>query len=168
MARFRATSADFDEVIRRRQWTSLRRQGLYPLGALLLASALLFVHGPSALVALGMSLAWGFSTVLEWRSIRASALWQHAWAQEDVTIDVEDDGLRVQNSRGAGFVRWDSGAVLRLYSSCFVLEEFGEDIAVIPKRYLNATELLMLQNRAAQASAPPKPLQPTTSAGADS
>lgn len=149
MAHFRATPSDFDEVIKHRQWHSLRRQGLYPLAALLVAMALLLVHLPSALVAFGMAFAWGFSTFLEWRSIRAASLWQHAWAQEDVTVDVEEDGLRVKNARGAGFVRWDSGAVVRLHSSCFVVEEFGEDIAVIPKRYLNSTELLILQNRAA-------------------
>jgi hypothetical protein len=165
MAQFRATPSDFDEVIRHRQWNSLRRQGLYPLGALLIAIVLLLVHRPTALLAFGMALAWGFSTFLEWRSIRGASLWQHAWAQEDVTIDVEEDGLRVENARGAGFVRWDSGVVVRPHSSCFVVDEFGEDIAVIPKRYLNSTELLILQRRAvADASAPNRPLQPSSGA----
>ena len=149
MAQFRATPSDFDEVIRHRQWNSLRRQGPYPLGALLVAVALFFVHRPSAFVAAGMALAWGISTCLDWRSIRAACLWQHAWTQEDVTVDLEDEGLRVANARGAGFIRWDSGAVVRPHSSCFVVEESGEEIAVIPKRYLSATELLILQNRAA-------------------
>jgi hypothetical protein len=130
MAQFRATPSDFDEVIRHRQWSSLRRQGPYPLGALLVAVALLFVHQPSALIAFGMCLAWGISTLLDCRSIRAASLWQHAWAQEDVRIDLEDEGLRLRNARGSGFIRWDSGALVRLYSSCFVVEEFGEEIAV--------------------------------------
>jgi hypothetical protein len=167
MTTFRATPSDFDEVIRHRQWKSLRRQGPYPLGALLVAVVLFFIHRPSALVAFGMAVAWGISTFLDWRSIRAASLWQHAWAQEDVTIDIEDGGLRLANARGAGFVRWDSGVVVRLHSSCFVVEEYGEEIAVIPKRYLNSTELLILQNRAAaDASAPNRPLQPTSGAGA--
>jgi hypothetical protein len=161
-----ATPSDFDEVIRHRQWSSLRRQGPYPLGGLLVAVALLFVHQPSALIAFGMCLAWGISTLLDCRSIRAASLWQHAWAQEDVRIDLEDEGLRLRNARGSGFIRWDSGAVVRLYSSCFVVEEFGEEIAVIPKRYLNSTELLTLQNRAdVDASAPNRPLQPSSGAG---
>jgi hypothetical protein len=149
MAQFRATPSDFDEVIRHRQRDSLRRQAPYPLGALFVAAALFLVHRPSALVSFGMALAWGISTLLDWRSLRAAALWQHAWAQEDVTIDIEDEGLRVANARGTGFIRWDSGAVVRLYSTCFVVEESGEDIAVIPKRYLSSTELLILQNRVA-------------------
>lgn len=153
MAQFRATPSDFDEVIRHRQWSSLRRQGLYPLGALLIGILLLFVHRPTALITFGMALAWAFSTFLEWRSIRAAFLWQHSWAQEDVTIDVEDEGLRLKNARGSGFVRWDSGAAVRLRATCFVVEESGEEIAVIPKRYLSSTELLTLHNRVA-ADAP--------------
>ena len=136
-------------MIRHRQWNSLRQQGLYALGALLIGILLLLAHRPTALVAFGMALAWGSSTFLEWRSIRAASLWQHAWAQEDVTIDVEDEGLRLKNARGSGFVRWDSGAVVRVHATCFVVEEAGEEIAVIPKRYLSSTELLALQNRAA-------------------
>ena len=169
MAQFRATPSDFDEVIRYRQRTSLRRQGPYPLGALLVATALFFVHRPSALVAFGMAVAWGISTLLDWRSIRAASLWQYAWAQEEVTIDIGDEGLRLANARGAGFIRWDGGAVVRRHSSCFVVEDSGEEIAVIPKRYLNSTELLILQNRAAaDAVAPDTPLQPTSGAGAAS
>lgn len=169
MAQFRATPSDFDEVIRHRQWSSLRWQAPYPMGALLVALALFFVHRPSALIAFGMSLAWGISTLLDWRSIRAASLWQHAWAQEDVSIHIEDEGLRLTNARGSAFIRWDSGALVRLHSSCFVVEELGEEIAVIPKRYLNSTELLTLQNRAAAAaSAPNRPLQPTSGAGAAS
>lgn len=162
MTQFRATPSDFDEVISIRRWNSLRRQGPYPVGALLVAVTLFFIHRPSALVACGMAIAWGISTtLLDWRSIRAASLWEHAWAQEDVTIDIEDEGLRMENARGAGFIRWISGAVVRLYASCFVVEEPGEDVAVIPKRYLNSTELLILQNRAAaDASAPNAPLPP--------
>jgi hypothetical protein len=98
-------------------------------------------------VSLGMAIAWGISTILDLRSIRAAFLWRHGWTQEDVEIDIEDEGIRVTNSRGSGFIRWDSGVVVRLSASCFVVEEEGDDIVVIPKRYLNATELLMLKNK---------------------
>jgi hypothetical protein len=39
--------------------------------------------------------------------------------------------------------------VVRVHATCFVVEESGEEIAVIPKRYLSSTELIALQNRAA-------------------
>ena len=149
MTQFRAMPSDFEEVIRHHQWAGLRRQGPYPLGALLVAAVMSFFYRPIALVALGVSLAWGFSLFLEWRSIRAVSLWRHVWEQEDVTIDIEDEGIRLANAKGWGFVRWDSGVTIRVHGSCFVIEDGGEDIAVIPKRVLNSTELLILQNRAA-------------------
>jgi hypothetical protein len=79
------------------------------LGALLVAVAFFFVHRPSAFVAVGMAIAWGVSTFLDWPSIRAACLWQHAWTQEDVTVDIEDEGLRMENACGAGFIRWTAG-----------------------------------------------------------
>ncbi len=163
MASFRAQPEDFDEVIRIRQRRSLRRQAPYPLVAGGAATVLFFVHQPTALVVVGMCIAWAVSTYLDWRGIRAACLWRHAWAQEDAVVDVRDDGLHLSNKRGAGFVRWDSGAIVRRYSTCFVVEEEGDEIAVIPKRYLNATELLILENRAvAEAVAPNEPQQPSS------
>jgi hypothetical protein len=38
-------------------------------------------------------------------------------------------------------------------STCFVVEEEGEDLAVVPKQYLDANELLMLETRAAAVGA---------------
>lgn len=148
MAGFRALPEDFDEVIRNQQRRSLRRQGPFPLAALVVAIVLFFIYRPAALVAIGMSIAWGVSAFLDWQSIKEAYLWRHAWAQEDVVIEIEDEGIRLSNQRGSGFIRWSSGAVVRSYSTCFVLEEEAEDIAVMPKRYLNATELLILLNRA--------------------
>lgn len=167
MAQFRATPDDFDEVIRSQQWRSLRRQAPYPLAALLATLTLSFIHRPTALVTAGMCVAWSVSTFLDWRSIRSAYLWRHAWAQEDVAIDIGEEGIQLSNQRGSGFIRWNSGAIVRSRSSCFVLEEEGEEIAVIPKRYLTASELLILHNRASSgAAAPNKPLQPTSGAGA--
>ena len=136
MASFRAVPEDFDEAIRNEQWTAVRRRGPYPLAALVGGIVFLFIYPPVGLVAIGMSIAWSVSAFLDWRSIKAVQLWRHAWAQEDVVIDIEDDGLRLSNQRGSGFVRWSSGAVVRSSSTCFVLEEEGENIAVMPKRYL--------------------------------
>jgi integrase len=39
------------------------------------------------------------------------------------------------------------GVVVKTLPGCFVLEDEGEDVVVVPKRYLNSTELLLLQNR---------------------
>jgi hypothetical protein len=168
VAEFCAVPEDFDEIIRKGRRAVLRRQSPYPLTALAASIVLSFVQLPAALVALGMFIAWGVSTFLEWRAVRAMYLWRFAWAQEESAIEVEVDGIRLTNQRGSGFIRWSSGANVRAHSTCFVLEDEGEEVAVIPKRYLNATELLLLRNRAeADAStAPNPPLQPTSGAGA--
>ena len=148
MAQFRATPADFDEVIANQQWQSLRRQGPYPIAALLAGTVLSLIVKPIALIAFGMAVAWSISIVLDLRSIRPAYLWRFAWAQEEAVLDIDDEGVRMTTARGSGFIRWKGGVVVRLCSTCFVVEEEGEEIAVIPKQYLNSDELLVLQTKA--------------------
>jgi len=148
MAEFRAISEDFDEIIRRQRRAMLRRQGPYPLGALGAAVMLVVVSKSASLVAPGMSLAWGISTILEWRHISAAVLWQFAWAQEGVSLDVEEGGLRLRSQRGDAFIRWQTDVVVRALATCYVLEDEGEITAVIPKRYLSTTELLLFERKA--------------------
>lgn len=96
-----------------------------------------------------MSLAWSISTILILYRFEAACLSRHAWMQEDVIIDLEDEGLRLSNARSSGFIRWDSGAIVRSYATCFVVNDQGEEIAIVPKGYLSTTEMLLLQTRAA-------------------
>jgi len=149
MARFRAVREDLDELIRHHRWALVRRNGQWPLGALALSVSLVFVHEQAALLALGMSLAWSISTVVILYRFEAACHSRHAWMQEDAVIDIEEEGLRLSNARGSGFIRWDSGAIVRCYATCFVIDDEGEEIAIIPKRYLSTTEMLLLQKRAA-------------------
>jgi len=149
MAKFRAVREDLDEVIRRQRFVLLRRNCQWPSGAFAVSALFFFINEQVALLALGMSLAWSISTFLHLRNFQAACLWRHAWlSQEDVVIDIEDEGIRLSNVKGSGFIRWDSGATVRSYSTCFVIDEEGEEIAVIPKRYLSTAEMLLLQRRA--------------------
>jgi hypothetical protein len=153
MAQFRATPADFDEVIANQQWQSLRRQAPYPIVALLAGIVLSFIFRPLALLAFGMALAWSISIVLEIRNIRMAYLWRFAWEQEEAVVDIDDEGVRLTTARGSGFIRWKSGVDVRLRSSCFVVEEEGEEMAVLPKQYLNFDETQVLETRALAAAA---------------
>lgn len=154
MARFCLVREDLGELIDRRQATMLRRYSPYSIGPLAAAAALFFVYAPAAFVALGMSVAWSISMFREWRSIGARSLWDQSWLQEESTLDLEEDGIRLSSGRGASFLRWD-GFTIRAWRTCFVLEEEWEELAVIPKRYLSTTELLVLQNRGAAPQSGP-------------
>ena len=154
MAQFRATPADFDEVIANQQRQLLRRQAPYAIGALLVGMLLSLIFKPLALIAFGMAVAWSISIVLDVRSIRPAYLWRFAWAQEEAVLDIDDEGVRMTTARGSGFIRWKSGVIVRLCSTCFVVEEEGEEIAVLPKQYLNSDETLVLQTRAIAAGTP--------------
>lgn len=154
MAQFRATPADFDEVVANQQRELLRRQAPYAIGALLVGLLLSFISRPPALIAFGMAVAWSISIVLEIRSIKMAYLWRFAWEQEEAVVDIDDEGVRLTTARGSGFIRWKSGVDVRLRSSCFVVEEEGEEIAVLPKQYLNSDETRLLETRALGAGAP--------------
>jgi len=153
MAQFRATPADFDEVIANQQRQILRRQAPYALGALAAGMLLSFIFKPLALIAFGMAVAWSISIVLEIRSIRPAYLWRFAWAQEEAVVDIDDEGVRMTTAWGSGFIRWRDGVTVRPCSTCFVVEEEGEEIAVLPKQYLHSDELLVLQAKAPAAGA---------------
>lgn len=152
MAEFQASADDLRELIERQQSVVLRRQGRYPLAAFLVAAVLSFFYIPAALAAGGMCIAWSISVFLEWRNVTAASLWRHAWIQESCAFEIEDEGIRVGNQRGSSFIRWDSGIVVRAYGTCFVLEEEGEDLVVLPKRHLNSGELLVLAQKASEAA----------------
>jgi hypothetical protein len=147
VAHFQATPEDLGEIIRRQQVAALRRQARYPVGALAVAALLAPVYQPAALVALGVGIGWGLSTYWELRSVRAAYLWRYAWLQEPVDVEVLEEGIRLSSQRGSSLIRWSGGIVVRSLPGCFVLEDEGEDMAVLPKRYLDSTELMLLQNR---------------------
>jgi hypothetical protein len=53
----------------------------------------------------------------------------------------------MSSDRGSSLIKWSGGVVVKVLPGCFVLEDEGEDMVLVPKRYLNSTELLLLQNR---------------------
>jgi hypothetical protein len=147
MAEFRATPDDLSEVIRRQQKAEVKGQVPYLAAALGAAGLFWPLYPPLALVALGMSVAWSLSTYWMVRSISAAYLWRYAWLQEGVTVEVAEEGLHLGSPRGSSLIRWSGGIAVRSLPGCFVLEDEGEDVVVLPKRYLNSTELVLLQNR---------------------
>jgi len=60
---------------------------------------------------------------------------------------IDKEGLRLSSQRGSSLIRWSGGVVVKALPGCFVLEDEGEDMVLVPKRYLNSAELLLLQNR---------------------
>jgi hypothetical protein len=150
MANFKATADDLDEIVRLRVGQSVREQMTYPLGALA-AAAVSWPWVPGlSLVALGAGLAWASSTYSFIRQLRSAYLWRYAWLQEDVSIVVREEGLECSTARGTGFIRWSDNIKLRALHTCFVLEDEGEDVVVIPKKYLDTGELLALNARVAR------------------
>src|SRR5262245_31660423 len=147
MAEFQATADDLLELIRNRQRLELRTQLPFPVGAALVALVLVPVYVPAALVAFGVCLGWALSTYWALRNLAAAYSWRYAWLQEPVVVEVLDDGLRMTNQRGSSVINWSGGIVVKALPGCFVLEDEGEDIVLLPKRYLSSTELLLLQAR---------------------
>ena len=147
MAEFQATPDDLRELIRSRQRLDARQQAPYPLGAADVALLLLPVYVPAALVALGACFAWSLSAYRSVRALAGAYQWRYAWLQEPVVVEVLEEGLRMSNARGFSLIKWSGGVVVRTLPGAFVVEDEGEDVALIPKRYLNSTELLLLQNR---------------------
>src|SRR5262249_6261662 len=142
MAEFQATPDDLHELIRSRQRAGARRQAPYPIVAAAIALLLVWVYLPAALVAFGMCLAWSLSTYWSLRSMAAAYQWRYAWLKEPIVVEVLDEGLRMSTQRGSSLIRWSGGVVVRALPGSFVLEDEGEDVALVPKRYLTSAELL--------------------------
>ncbi len=149
MAEFRATREDLAEVIRRQQRLTVRQQARYSLGALIVAALFLPVYPPAGWIALGMGVAWSLSTYWAWQAVTPAYLWRYAWLQEGVVVDLVKEGVRFSTDRGSSLIRWSGGVVVRSLPGSFVLEDEGEDLAVLPKKYLDSTEILILQSRVA-------------------
>ena len=96
-----------------------------------------------------MGVAWGLSTYWELRSVAAAYLWRYAWLQEGIVVEVLEDGIQLSGQRGSPMIRWNKDLVVRALSKCFIIEDEGEDLVVLPKRYLDTTEMLLLQRRVA-------------------
>jgi hypothetical protein len=149
VAQFQATAGDLDELIRLAQRTELRNGVTYPAVALAVAALLSVFFLEGALVSLGMALAWGLSAYWSIRGVRNAYLWRYAWLQEPVVVELSEEGVTLSGARGTTLFRWDGGMVVRSRGSYFILEDEGEDFVVLPKRYLDSTELIVLQSRAA-------------------
>jgi hypothetical protein len=148
MARFRGTTDDLRDIIRREKLFILKRQGTFALTPLAAGCVLLAIFPPAGFIALGMCLAWSLSVVFELRAVAGRLTWKYAWLLEDIEIKVDEEGIRLSSSRGMSLSRWGEGVVVRSLGQCFVLEDLGEDFVILPKRYLDSGELMVLQDRA--------------------
>lgn len=146
MAEFRATPDDLREFIHCQKLTWFKRQIPYPIGAIIFGIFLIYFFLPLAFIAFGMCLAWSLSLFLSFRNIAPDYLWRYAWMQENVVINVLEEGISISNQRGSSVIRWDGGIVIRSIPGSFIIEDEGVDMVVLPKKYFNTAELLSLQN----------------------
>jgi hypothetical protein len=150
VAEFTATPEDLSEVINLKIRETLRRGALYPAVAILIAIVSWWFLPMVAVFSAGAASAWIYGLGIEIRGLRAGYLWRYAWLQEGVTLRVGDDGIEWSTARGVALTRWNDELIVRRLGTCFVLEDEGEDVAVIPRKYLDATELILLDNRSAE------------------
>ena len=150
MTTFRATAEDLDGLVRERQRRTLRNALPYPAVALILGVCLMPASQTLAALALGAAAAWSWSTVQEWRGVKPTILWAYAWLQEDVTVTTEEEGLRMASVRGTSFLRWDGGIRVLSRGEFFVIKDEDDDLAVLPKKYLDEAELLILNTHASR------------------
>lgn len=150
MAEFQATPEDLAEIIHRQQRAVFKQQARYPALAALAAALFFPLWPPAGWLGLGMSVAWALSTYWAVAGVPDAYLWRYAWLQEGIVLDVLEDGVRLSNQqKGSSFIRWWDGIKVVSLSTCFIVEDGDEDVLVIPKRYLDSAELLLLRNRAA-------------------
>ncbi len=128
----------------------LRKSLPYPGAAAIVGVGLLPLNPTLAAFALGAAAAWVYSAVLEFRAVRPACLWENAWLQEQITVTVEEDGLRLSSARGVSFVRWDSGISVHSRPDFFLIKEEFDEVAFLPKKYLTELELLALNTHAAR------------------
>jgi hypothetical protein len=153
MATFRARPEDLTGLIRERQLAVLKRALPFPVVALIVGFCLLQVDRTLCAFAFGAAAAWAYSTVQEVRVVRPALLWENAWLQEDVTVTTEEEGLRLASARGTSFMRWDGGISVLSRPDFFLIKEETDELAILPKKYLNEAELLMLNRQAAKQRA---------------
>jgi hypothetical protein len=147
MSKFTASANDLDEIVRIRTRESIRWWLRYPLSSVAVAAVAWFVSPAVSLIALGAFGAWTLSAYWHAKEMKAAYLWRYAWLQEGVSVSVREDGVECTTAWGSSFVRWRDELKLRSLETCFVLEDEGEDVVVLPKKYLDTTELLILNNR---------------------
>jgi hypothetical protein len=132
MAEFTAQPDDLREIVDIRVRETFRRGVPYPLVSLIIAALAWKIFLPVALVATGAAAAWGFSLWREVQSLRGAYLWRYAWLQEAVVLRVGDEGVEWSTARGVALTKWTELKVRKL-ETCFVLEDEGEDVGVIPR-----------------------------------
>jgi hypothetical protein len=158
VAAFQATPDDLAEVIAQARRNLLRHQASWPVVSLLVAVALYPWSVALASLSLGMALAWASSLYLSWRALPQEYLWRYTWLQEPLTVAVNGEGIRMRSARGDTFTNWNDDLLVRDLSTCFVLEDAGEpDVpyVILPKRYLDQEERMVLQRRAASTPSAP-------------
>lgn len=147
---FRATPDDFAGLVRENERKTLQTSLPFPVGALMVGLCLLPANRLLGAFALGAAAAWAWSTIQELRAVRPMTLWTHAWLQEDVTVTTETEGLRIQSIHGMSFLRWDGGIRVLSRADFFVIKDEEDDVALLPKKYLTETELLVLNTQASK------------------
>jgi hypothetical protein len=140
---------DLEELIRRDLWNEVRQQGLFPLAALVAAAVLVWVHSLLGAIALGMGIAWGYSLVVHLRAIRPWYRLRQGSFAGPLTVSFQEDGVRTEMPIGTGMLRWDQLGAIRNYPGLFVFEDQdGYECLILPKRYLSAEDLALLQSKA--------------------
>ncbi len=93
MTTFTIGDRDLEPLIRRDLWNELRHQGPLPLGALVAAAVLVWVHPFLGAVALGMGIAWGYSLVAHLRSVRRMYRLRQGSLAGELTVKFLEEGV---------------------------------------------------------------------------
>jgi hypothetical protein len=161
MATFTVDERDLEDLVRRDLWHGLRHGGIWPAVSFGAALVLYWFHPVTAAIAFGMGLAWSFSLFQSIRGIRPWYATHHGRIGGPVTVEFRDEGLWTAMPLGEGIIRWDQLSAIKNYSTCFVLEDGGDEILILPKRHFSTAELVLLQNKATEISEK----RPTEAAG---
>lgn len=121
MATFTIEDEDLEALIRRDMRNEVRQQGPFPLGALVAACALVWVHPLLGAVAAGMAAAWGYSLAVHVRAIRPYYRLRQGFRAGPLTVRFLDEGVWTEMPAGTGLLRWEqlgrSGTILACSSS---------------------------------------------------
>jgi hypothetical protein len=158
MTTFTIEDSDLEQLVRRDLWNELRQQGPFPLGALVAAAVLVWIHPLLGAVALGMGIAWGYSLVAHLRAVRPWYRLRQGSLAGPLTVKFVEDGVWTDMATGSGTLRWSELGAIRNYPELFVFEDGdGYECLILPKRHFSAEDLALLQSKASELEGRRKP-----------
>jgi hypothetical protein len=138
---------DLDPVIQAQRHDVLRSQWQWPVGAILAAVVLFPLSSHLGAVAMGAALAWSWGLAVELRQVRPRCLAYYAPLKDPFQVEVSESGIQFHGTLGEALLRWEGLAGVVNYPSAFLVESDNENAALLPKRCLSSSEILLLESR---------------------